>query len=250
MDKDSLRLFLEQGLSLEEIGRRVDRHPSTVGYWVKKHGLEAVHRTQHAPRGGISRERLAELVSEGHSFAGIARILGVSATTVRHWAKKYELETRRTERTRVGRESRAEGLAIVEMHCSQHGFTAFWLEGRGAYRCMRCRVEAVARRRRTVRDTLIAEAGGRCAICSYDRCPAALHFHHLDPATKRFTIRSGRTPSLSRLREEAEKCILLCSNCHAEVESGLTAAPAKVPEVKVGADRTISSGVARLHDPG
>lgn len=238
MDKDSLRLFLEQGLSLEEIGRRVDRHPSTVGYWVKKHGLTAVNRTKHEARGGISRDRLTELVSEGLSFADMARLLGLSATTVRYWAKRYELETRRTERVRVGKESRADGLAIVEMHCHQHGRTAFWLEGRGAYRCMRCRVEAVARRRRAMRDTLIAEAGGRCAICSYDRCPAALHFHHLDPATKRFTIRSGRTPSLSRLREEAEKCVLLCSNCHAEVESGLTSIPARVSEVKIGVDRT------------
>jgi Homeodomain-like domain len=181
---------------------------------------------------------LTELVNEGHSLAGIARILGVSPTTVRHWAKKYKLETRRTERVRAGKESRADGLAIVPMHCRRHGLAPFWLEGRGAYRCMRCRVEAVARRRRTVRDTLIAEAGGRCAICSYDRCPSALHFHHLDPATKRFTIRSGRTPSLSRLRVEAEKCILLCSNCHAEVESGMTSLPAKVSEVKIGADRT------------
>jgi transposase len=239
VDKASLEVFLKQGLSLEEIGRRVGRHPSTVGYWVNKYGLVPVHRTKNAARGGISQERLTELVNEGRSFANIARLLGVSATTVRYWAKKYELETRRTERVRVGKGSRSEGLAMVEMQCDRHGLTAFWLEGRGAYRCMRCRVEAVARRRRTVRDTLIAEAGGRCVICSYDRCPAALHFHHVDPTTKRFTIRSGRTPSLDRLREEAEKCILLCSNCHAEVESGVTAVPARVSEVKVGADRTI-----------
>lgn len=120
MDKDSLRLFLEQGLSLEEIGRRVDRHPSTVGYWVKKHGLTAVNRTKHEARGGISRDRLTELVSEGLSFADMARLLGLSATTVRYWAKRYDLETRRTERVRVGKESRADGLAIVEMHCHQH----------------------------------------------------------------------------------------------------------------------------------
>jgi hypothetical protein len=103
---------------------------------------------------------------------------------------------------------------------------------------MECRVDAVARRRRTVRDTLISEAGGRCAICGHDRCPAAPHFHHLDPATKEFGIRIGRTPALERLREEAQKCVLLCSNCHAEVESGVIAVPATVSEVKVRADRT------------
>jgi transposase-like protein len=238
MDKDSLQRFLEQGLSLEEISRRIGRHPSTVGYWVRKHGLAAANRKKHAARGGVSRERLSALIAEGHSLAAIGRLLGLSATTIRHWAKKYELETGGTERVRLGRQGREDGLAIIQMRCKTHGLTDFWLEGRGAYRCMRCRVEAVARRRRNVRDTLISEAGGRCVICAYDRCAAALHFHHLDPASKRFSIRSGRTPSLQSLREEAEKCVLLCSNCHAEVESGVTVLPARVSEVKVRAGRT------------
>jgi transposase len=225
VDRESLKLFLEQGLSLEEIGRRVGRHPSTVGYWVKKHGLVAANQSKHAARGGIPREQLAALIEEGHSLSAIGRLLGVSATTVRHWVAKYGLRTARTERVRRGREGRADGMAIVEMRCETHGVTAFWLEGRGAYRCMRCRVEAVARRRRVVRDTLIAEAGGCCIICGYDRCVAALHFHHLDPATKGFGIRSGNTPALDRVRAEAEKCVLLCSNCHAEVEFGTTEVP-------------------------
>ena len=247
MNKASLQLFLDQGLSLEEIGQRVGRHPSTVGYWVQKYGLSAVHKVKHAARGGISREQLAVLIEEGHSFAAIAELVGMSATTVRYWAKKYNLSTAHSERVRQGKESRADGLAIVQMRCKTHGLTDFWLEGRGAYRCMACRVEAVARRRRSVRDTLIAEAGGRCLICAYDRCPAALHFHHLDPATKRFSIRGGRTPSLARLREEAEKCVLLCSNCHAEVESGVTSVPAKVSGQGSRPPDDLS-GVA--HDPG
>ena len=34
------------------------------------------------------------------------------------------------------------------------------------------------------------------------------------------------TRSLERLREEAGKCVLLCANCHAEVESGFVRADA------------------------
>jgi transposase len=228
VDRDSLTLFLDQGLSLEEIGRRVGRHPSTVGYWVRRHGLVAVHQQRHAARGGIGRDQLAALIEEGHSLAGIGRILGLSATTVRHWAKRYALETSRSARVRQGREGRASGRAVVRMVCRTHGHTDFWLEGRGTYRCIRCRLEAVARRRTKVRDTLIAEAGGGCAICGYDRCVAALHFHHVDPSTKRFNVRSGNTQSLERLRDEARKCVLLCSNCHAEVEMGMATVPAKV----------------------
>jgi transposase len=251
MDRDSLKLFLDQGLSLEEIGRRVGRHPSTVGYWVKKHGLKAVHRERHAARGGIPRERLAALIAEGHSLAAIARLLGLSPTTIRHWAKRYGLETSHSARVRHGREARTEGRAIVQLECRIHGLKDFWLEGRGAYRCVRCRIEAVSRRRNKVRDVLIAEAGGECILCGYSKCPAALHFHHVDPQTKRFNVRSGNTQSLARLRQEASKCVLLCSNCHAEVEFGATSLPAKVfagvQDLRLGDDQ---SGVAHLCGPG
>jgi len=41
---------------------------------------------------------------------------------------------------------------------------------------------------------------------------------------KSFTVSSkGITRSLESAREEARKCILLCANCHAEVEVGFEA---------------------------
>ncbi len=66
------------------------------------------------------------------------------------------------------------------------------------------------------------EAGGRCQICGYDRYIGALQFHHLDPSEKSFTFgRRGLSMSVERFREEARKCVLLCANCHAEVEGGI-----------------------------
>jgi len=89
-------------------------------------------------------------------------------------------------------------------------------------RCLRCRSEAVARRRRLIKRQLVTEAGGHCHICGYDRYIGALQFHHLDPAAKTFSVgQAGLTRSLERARQEAQKCALLCSNCHAEVEGGL-----------------------------
>ena len=51
MDKDALQLLLAQGVSVEQIGRRFGRHPSTVSYWMRKHGLEAPNRAKHAGQG-------------------------------------------------------------------------------------------------------------------------------------------------------------------------------------------------------
>lgn len=218
--------MLGEGLSLEAIGLRVGLHASTVGYWVKKHGLAAVHAAKHAARGGLDRKRVEALVAAGCSISEIATDLGVSKATVRHWLNKYGLRTLRGGRRRDGRLAHAECLLEPSMHCGVHGATKFVLEGRGVYRCKRCRAERVARRRRLVKETLVAEAGGACRLCGYDRDVRALEFHHLDPARKDFGLAAGGAyRSLERLRAEVSKCILLCSNCHAEVESGSASLP-------------------------
>jgi hypothetical protein len=85
--------------------------------------------------------------------------------------------------------------------------------------------EAVTRRHRKVRALLVAEAGGRCAVCGYDRCTKNLHFHHVDPATKAFEMHMGTGKSLAAFQAEAKKCVLVCANCHGEIESGLVTCP-------------------------
>ncbi len=54
--------YLAEGLSLERIGRLVGRDASTVGYWVRKCGLSAVHAERAAPKGGLERQVLERLV--------------------------------------------------------------------------------------------------------------------------------------------------------------------------------------------
>jgi len=113
------------------------------------------------------------------------------------------------------------GADELELECPVHGSTLHRRRPRGSYACLRCRSESVARRRRKIKSILIAEAGGRCRLCGYDRHPAALQFHHLDPDSKRFSLsQQGVARSLERAQAEARKCILLCANCHAEVEAG------------------------------
>jgi transposase-like protein len=221
VEAEILEAYLRRGLSLEEIGRLTGRHPTTVGYWVKRHGLAAVHRDRHAAKGGIELETLAELVEAGLSTREIAEQIGMSQSTVRHWLRKHGLRTHRARRDN-SHGIRGVHADRVTMQCSRHGATEFWLEPRGIYRCLRCRSEAVSRRRRRVKELLVAEAGGRCALCGYDRYVGALQFHHRDGAAKRFGLGDrGLTRSVERVRAEAAKCVLLCANCHSEVEAGI-----------------------------
>ena len=74
----------------------------------------------------------------------------------------------------------------------------------------------VSVKRRAIKNMLIRYAGGKCQHCGYDKCFRALEFHHTNPNEKDFGVSRNLTKSIASLKEEVDKCILLCSNCHAE----------------------------------
>jgi len=195
----------------------VGRDPSTVSYWVNKHGLVSLHAKRHAPKGRVDEARLRELVERGLSIRQIATEIDRAPSTVRHWLRRFGLST---QPARYAPRDADPNVGLVR-ECLHHGWTPHRRIGAGSFRCITCASATVARRRRELKALLVAEHGGACGLCGYDRHIGALQFHHLDPRTKSFEIAGrGLTRSLDRLRAEAAKCVLLCANCHAEVESG------------------------------
>ena len=235
MERRRLQDFLAEGLSLAQIGECVGKDPSTIGYWCKRHGLTPVHSERFRPKGGVARETLAPLMEAGLSKRQIAERLGISVSTLRYWLGKHELASCGARKARVASvaEARAKGLDVATLECGVHGHTAFKLYDYGRSRCLLCRSEAVSRRRRRVKRILVDEAGGRCRLCGYDRCPEALEFHHVDPSQKAFALSAAGVPrAIAKAREEAEKCVLVCANCHAEVEAGVSVLPIPGPAVR------------------
>jgi formate-dependent nitrite reductase cytochrome c552 subunit len=83
-------------------------------------------------------------------------------------------------------------------------------------------IQAVAKRRRDLKLKAIGYMGGSCMLCGYDKHPAVLDFHHVDPLTKSFGISSGGfSRSWASIKSEIAKCVLVCANCHREIEIGL-----------------------------
>jgi hypothetical protein len=78
----------------------------------------------------------------------------------------------------------------------------------------------VASQRLRNKERLVEYKGGKCKVCGYNRCITNLVFHHLDPHEKEFGLAS-KLKSLESLKKEADKCVLLCANCHGEIHSGL-----------------------------
>lgn len=127
---------------------------------------------------------------------------------------------------RTGRPPSSKRKCPVKLHvCTTHGLTEFALYGERRWRCKRCVGEAVTRRLQKVKRMLVEEAGGCCVVCGYDRCLVNLHFHHVKPATKSFAISVGNGKSIAAYREEAKKCVLVCANCHGEIETGMIESP-------------------------
>jgi len=103
--------------------------------------------------------------------------------------------------------------------CKKHGLTEFSF-GKPR-RCRKCQTGAVVKYRQLKKIKLVELYGGCCRACSYTKTTSNLHFHHVNPLTKKFSISHGYTRSWEDLIIEANKCILLCSNCHTEIHEGL-----------------------------
>jgi hypothetical protein len=73
-------------------------------------------------------------------------------------------------------------------------------------------------RRKKLKILSVEHKGGCCEQCGYDKCIEALEFHHKDPSAKDFGIsQNGHTRTWEVTKQELDKCIMLCANCHREL---------------------------------
>lgn len=81
--------------------------------------------------------------------------------------------------------------------------------------------EARRKRRNFRKAKLIALKGGRCERCGRTFHPSVYEFHHRDPTQKEIGLNSGviGDKAWDWVLREAEKCHLLCANCHREVHA-------------------------------
>ena len=146
-----------------------------------------------------------------------------SYTSVRHWMRKYGLKPNFANfkggykpKQKIDEEGKRycphcqtykdinEFYSRRKTNCSGH--------------CKECvRIQTV-KRGRQLKLECVAYKGGKCQSCSYNKCQAALDFHHRNPEQKDFAIcrRYGSRKINDRMRKELDKCDILCANCHRE----------------------------------
>lgn len=172
----------------------------------------------------MDRAVLERMIEAGLSQSEIGRRMGKNQSTVAYWLRRYGLQTTPAARRHAARKVAPRERFLAR--CRTHGETPFVRYADRTTACLRCRATAVSDWRRRAKRRLVERAGGACERCGYDRCVAALQFHHRDPSLKEFALGSrGLGRSWAALTAEADKCALLCANCHAEVEAGAATLP-------------------------
>ena len=78
-------------------------------------------------------------------------------------------------------------------------------------------------RQRILRNKIksIQYKGGKCTKCGYNKSVYSLGFHHINPSQKEYDPASLMGYSWKNIVKELDKCILVCANCHREIELGI-----------------------------
>lgn len=76
----------------------------------------------------------------------------------------------------------------------------------------------VARMRAKKQEIMDWKRDRGCTVCGETE-PWVLDMHHLDPNEKE--TNSAKSATLKTFLQEADKCVLLCSNCHRKVHAGV-----------------------------
>lgn len=122
--------------------------------------------------------------------------------------------------TQLSAEGKSEAEIVIALDCNCNTVKYHLSEAfREAHRAKR------AASRRSNKLELVKSAGGKCSVCGYDKSFQALQFHHVDPSNKSFSIANSSFRNYEKLKTEAEKCVLVCANCHAEIEAGIISLP-------------------------
>jgi hypothetical protein len=83
--------------------------------------------------------------------------------------------------------------------------------------CKSCISDQCKERHKATKEKMVEYKGGACQMCGYNKCIGALDFHHRDMTMKEFSISYRKSHSWINLKEELDKCDLLCCRCHREV---------------------------------
>jgi len=180
------------------------RTPELTEYYTIKKPSRQAETEQN-----LDKNTLENLIAQNYTQRQIGKTLKCSQSTVKYWLSKYGLETK---------------LARANIpfcrKCGESDPNKLRKDWR--YICRTCDTKRTIERFKKYKQSAVEYKGGKCQSCGYNKCLAALDFHHCDPNTKDPNWKNFKNRPFETIKKELDKCILLCKNCHAEkhAESG------------------------------
>ena len=155
-------------------------------------------------------------IEQGLSYPEIAKELKIPVTTLKSRCIKANISAKN-----ILKEKRALTNTKTCAHCKiEKAFADFYISKGKMIYCKACTKKVCTERKRKFKQLCLDYKGNSCIKCGYNKCPNALHFHHLDPSKKEFHLATHKSYYLSeKVKLELDKCILVCANCHAEIHS-------------------------------
>jgi len=161
----------------------------------------------------MNKQILIELIEKKYSTRRIANELNISQSTIKYWLNKFELKTKYNQRNKIN-------VPNGKKYCSKcetiKSLDEFYKFKRSGY-CKSCRIKFDSDRFIKRGIELIKYKGGECKKCKLkleDTHYSVFDFHHRIPTEKDLAISNIKHLSWKAAIKEADKCDLLCANCH------------------------------------
>lgn len=158
----------------------------------------------------MEREQLEQYIAQSLNTREIAELNKIDQATVMYWLRKFKLKTVRALK---------DGKKICRDCKLRFNKTEFYKGGgtKTSSYCKTCVSNRNNTNRKLIKLKAIEYLGGCCNKCRYNKCSAALEFHHVNPLEKDRKYNNIRKAFTPVLISELNKCILLCANCHREL---------------------------------
>lgn len=172
----------------------------------------------------MDKNKLIEYIKSGLSQRKIAELEEKSQATIRYYLDKYNLKTdpHLYNRPDIPDDQKLCSSCNTIKHLTEFHF--HHKEKRPISSCKKCSTQRVLIRQQNFKQQCLDYKGGNgCERCGYNKSNVALDFHHRDSTTKDFAIsRFKLYKFIDSVKEELDKCDVLCSNCHREVHHELS----------------------------
>jgi hypothetical protein len=162
----------------------------------------------------MEKSELQKFCDSGLSQREIAKKFGTSQSIIQYWMAKHGLKNN-SRFFLNNRNTKRCPSCNVEKSIGDF-YKREGKKGCSTY-CKTCTQERVTNRHDAFKKLCVEYKGGKCQACGYDKCLAALEFHHRDPEEKDYTISQKSFPSFDEAKKELDKCDLLCCRCHREI---------------------------------